>query len=136
MDIIAIIALIIAIIAFILAILIMIWFTSYKNRTLNSGIPWEVQQGTLSATTDTMKVNGNNFYIGKSTSDLTLTVTPDGNNEIGAEFQVYNNSTNTITIVPGTGISLDTTLNGTTVSSGDTAIFIAAGSTNEFVRVQ
>jgi len=136
MDLLSIIALILAIIAIILIIVLFIMFLSYKNTTLNSGIPWEVQQGTQSGATDTMKVNGNNFYIGKSSQDLALTVVADGDNETGAEFQVYNNTANTITIVQGAGMSLDTTQNGLTVGPGDTAIFIAAGSTNEFVRVQ
>jgi len=135
MDVISIIALIVAIIALIVAIVGIIYFNIHKTNILDQGIAWKIQPGVGSGTTDVMKTGGNNLYIGASTSPLTLTINPDPNNITGSEFQIFNNSTNDITIVAASGISLNMVLNGSTVASGQLANFIATGA-NQFLRVE
>lgn len=137
----AIIALIIAVIALVLAIILFIWFISLKTTVTNQGIAWIVQVGTTTSgqTTDTMQTGGNNFYIGYPSNDLVLKLAANNSNVEGSTIEIFNGSTNTIAIVPDSGVNLLLLsigdINSNIVEAGGLAILIATGR-NAWLRVQ
>lgn len=139
MDVIAIIALIIAVLALVLALIAFIWFMSHRSNITNHGIAWIVQVGTTTAgqTSDTMQTGGNNFYWGAAPQDITLTIAANNTNVEGSTIEIFNGSANTITLVPGSGVNLNTAgvAAGTTVDAGTLCIFVATD-LNRWLRVQ
>ncbi len=135
MEIIAIIALVLAIIAIIIIIIVSLVGLKHKNAVLTNGVAWIVQKGTQTNNVDTMTTTGHCLYLGISTAAVALTIAPNSNTATGNEIGIKNNSTETITLVPGTGVSIDQGQLNLTVGSGDFAILMTIGA-NAYVRLQ
>ena len=116
----------------ILIFLIVIAFAGRRQEFAVSNISWIVQQGAASGATDTMLTGGNNFYIGNSSTDLTLTVAPAVTNTVGRQILIKNNSMKAITAVGGTNVTLNPA--SVTINPSDYAWYVATG-TNNFLRV-
>lgn len=127
----------ILIIIIIIALIILFYlFVTNRSEIINQGIAYNIIMGTSSATTDTMVANGNNLYIARSTSPLTLTIQSGQSNINGRYFLIKNNSTNNVTLVGGTGVTLNAGRLNLSVTPGQTAQFVNMGGSGSFLRLQ
>ena len=82
---------ILVLLVIILIIFIYIAFFSFSSRTETNGVPWRIQHGTTTGTTDTLTTGGNVLYIARTGANkLTLQVPEDGSNTEGRQFTVKN----------------------------------------------
>ena len=82
----------IALVALVMVIIIYIVYFFQRSHLFARGIALQVQQGKTSGNSDQMVTGGNNLYIMRSNSDLTLTITSDNNNITGRQLYIKNNT--------------------------------------------
>lgn len=122
------------IILVIIGLVIAIYVIYYQKvgQLEREGIAWNVIQGAAS-TTDTFTIGSYTMYIA-NTADMTVTLNSTNSSVgIGQQFAISNQTTGTVTVVAGSGITIN---NNVVVEAKTMALYVATASTNTYTRVQ
>jgi hypothetical protein len=125
-------ALIILIIVFL--IIIAILFFNYQGVVEIFGVPYTIQPGTLTESSDIMVLTGNQIYIAQSSVPLTLTLNRGSNQGAGRTAGIKNNTGNNLTLLAGT-IKFSVGQINNTVNVGETAWLLSTDNTDSWLRL-
>lgn len=127
--------LIISIVAIALAVISIVWVACVNSSIQYSGVPLNIQNGSINDDVDIMRTGGNNLYIANK-EFVIVEIEPNNNNK-GKEIQIKNNTKQRIHINPSKLDSYDggDISNKLSISPGHTAIFVFTD-TNSLLRLK
>lgn len=124
------------IIILIIFFLFIVYFESRKGINLFYGTTYRIQDGLTTGKTDTFNTSKFDLYVGNSSSALTLTILSSPTNIVGHSIYIKNESTQTITLQSGSGVSLNKgQFSSLTIPSSQTVSFVVYKTSNNFLRL-
>ncbi len=122
------------IIIIIVVVIVIAVFINQQSRLDKFGVPYSIQTGTTTGSSDVIAMVGNQIYIGQSSVPLTVIMNKSSDQDQGRLVGVKNNSGNNLTLKAGT-IKLDVGQINNTVTVGQTAWLLSTDATDSWLRL-